>query len=81
MALGRNGTVRSLDEARNLSIGGCRVSGCLDGCSVDPGFGRGLGRVGPGGESFGVGGLGGVEGGLAVLEDHGVVAGVEVGGT
>jgi hypothetical protein len=51
------------------------------GWSVDPGSCRGLGRLGPGGESFGVRGLGGVDGGLEVLEDYGVAGGVEVGET
>ncbi len=36
--------------------------------------------MGAGGEPFGVGGVGGVEGGLTMLDDGGVVAGVEVGG-
>src|SRR6266511_5772150 len=50
------------------------------GWAVDPGFGWDLRRPGPGGEPFGVCGVRGVEGGLAVGDDDGVVAGMQVGG-
>lgn len=77
---GRDVTFWTYVPQRNLSIGSCRFLRCLDGWSVDPGLGRDLGGCGSGGESFGVGGVGGVKGGLTVLENHGVVAGMEVGG-